>query len=58
MEKLKKARAARRAKSIQELHDLFDEVDIEKMGWLVLEGMRIVLSQKGYTDHFIDVSCF
>ncbi len=40
--------------TIRELQDIFDLVDIEQTGTVVLEGLRIVLSQKGYSDHFIN----
>ena len=40
---------------MEKIKDLFDECDIEGSGILCLEGMRIVLSQKGYSDHFIEV---
>ena len=43
-------------KRAEKLKDLFDEIDLDESGELCLEEMRIVLSEKGYSDHFIEVS--
>ena len=43
-------------KQMEQLKDLFDECDLDESGELCLEEMRIILSGKGYSDYFIEVS--
>ena len=45
-------------KQIEKFKDLFDVIDLDESGEICLEEMRIVLSEKGYSNHFIEVSLF
>jgi Ca2+-binding EF-hand superfamily protein len=42
------------ARQLERLKDLFDECDLDESGELCLEEIRIVLKQKGYSDHFVE----
>ena len=42
----------------ESMKGLFAECDLDDSGDLCLEELRIVLKEKGYSDHFVEVHLF
>ena len=48
-------RTAQEERERRRLADLFAECDMDASGTICLEELRIVLTGKGYSDHFVEV---